>query len=88
MRLGKHISEPQTISTASPQGCVLSPLLLPLYKNNCTSSHQSVKLLTFADDTTLVRLISGGDESAYSLQGDGCEWCFLPFPGHLHLSGP
>ncbi|KAJ8356402.1 hypothetical protein SKAU_G00191960 [Synaphobranchus kaupii] len=32
---------------------------------SCTSSHQSVKLLKFADDTTLIGLISKGDESAY-----------------------
>ncbi|KAK3573428.1 hypothetical protein QTP86_024641 [Hemibagrus guttatus] len=38
----------------SPQGCVLSPLLFSLYTNGCTSGHQSVKLLKFADDTTLI----------------------------------
>ncbi|KAK3526040.1 hypothetical protein QTP70_012767 [Hemibagrus guttatus] len=48
-----------------PQGCVLSPLLFSLYTNGCTSGHQSVKLLKFADDTTLIGLISDGDESAY-----------------------
>ncbi|KAK3530955.1 hypothetical protein QTP70_007257 [Hemibagrus guttatus] len=53
------------ISTGSPQGCVLSPLLFSLYTNGCTSGHQSVKLLKFADDTTLIGLISDGDESAY-----------------------
>ncbi|KAJ8371612.1 hypothetical protein AAFF_G00306770 [Aldrovandia affinis] len=31
----------------------------------CISLHPSVKLLKFADDTTLVGLISKGDESAY-----------------------
>src|SRR4029434_3108791 len=61
VRLGKHDSDPRTISTGSPQGCVLSPLLFSLYTNSCTSSHQSVKLLKFADDTTLIGLISGGD---------------------------
>ncbi|KAF0032178.1 hypothetical protein F2P81_014468 [Scophthalmus maximus] len=65
VKLEKHVSESQTISTGSPKGCVLSPLLFSLYTNGCTSSHQSVKLLKFADDTTLIGLISGGDESAY-----------------------
>ncbi|KAK3562224.1 hypothetical protein QTP86_031027, partial [Hemibagrus guttatus] len=65
VRLGTHVSDLQHISTGSPQGCVLSPLLFSLYTNGCTSSHQSVKLLRFADDTTVIGLISDGDKSAY-----------------------
>ncbi|KAK3538464.1 hypothetical protein QTP86_003682 [Hemibagrus guttatus] len=65
VRLGTHVSDLQHISTGSPQGCVLSPLLFSLYTNGCTSGHQSVKLLKFADDTTLIGLISDGNESAY-----------------------
>ncbi|KAK3550241.1 hypothetical protein QTP86_021288, partial [Hemibagrus guttatus] len=65
VRLGTHVSDLQHISTGSPQGCVLSPLLFSLYTNGCTSGHKSVKLLKFADDTTLIGLISDGDESAY-----------------------
>ncbi|KAF0024881.1 hypothetical protein F2P81_021762 [Scophthalmus maximus] len=60
---GKHVSESQTISTRSPQGCVLFPLLFSLYTNGCTSSHQFVKLLKFPEDTTLIGLISGGDNA-------------------------
>ena len=76
VRLGKLISDPRTISTGSPQGCVLSPLLFSLYTNSCTSSHQSVKLLKFADDTTLIGLISDGDESAYRWEIDQLvTWC-------------
>ncbi|KAK3523794.1 hypothetical protein QTP70_010036 [Hemibagrus guttatus] len=59
-----------------PQGCVLSPLLFSLYTNGCTSGHQSVKLLKFADDTTLIGLISDGDESAYRGEIDRLvSWC-------------
>ena len=47
VNLGIHVSESQTISTKSPQGCILSPLLISLYTNGCTSSHQSVELLKF-----------------------------------------
>ena len=76
VKLGKHVSNSLTISTGSPQGCVLSPLLFSLYTNSCTSSHQSVKLLKFADDTTLIWLISGGDESAYRWEIDHLvTWC-------------
>ncbi|KAJ8342756.1 hypothetical protein SKAU_G00326840 [Synaphobranchus kaupii] len=44
---------------------LLDPLQFAYRANSCTSSHQSVKLLKFADDTTLIGLISNGDESAY-----------------------
>ncbi len=65
VRLGKFSSNTCTISTGAPQGCVLSPLLFSLYTNDCTSKDPSVKLLKFADDTTLIGLIQDGDESAY-----------------------
>lgn len=41
VKLGKHVSDSRTISTRSPQGCVLSPLLFSLHTSRCTSSHQS-----------------------------------------------
>ncbi len=65
VRLGKFSSSTRTISTGAPQGCVLSPLLFSLYMNDCTCKDPSVKLLKFADDTTLIGLIQDGDESAY-----------------------
>ncbi len=40
------------------------PLLFSLYTNDCTSKDPSVKLLKFADDTTLMGLIQDGDKSA------------------------
>ncbi|KAK3508089.1 hypothetical protein QTP70_013446 [Hemibagrus guttatus] len=76
VRLGTHVSDLQHISTGSPQGCVLSPLLCSIYTNGCTSGHQSVKLLKFADDTTLIGLISDGNESAYRGEIDRLvSWC-------------
>ncbi len=76
VRMGKLVSDPRTISTGSPQGCVLSHLLFSLYTNCCSSSHESVKLLTFGDDSTLIGLISDGDESACRWEIDHLvTWC-------------
>uniref|UniRef100_A0A3P8PS83 Reverse transcriptase domain-containing protein n=1 Tax=Astatotilapia calliptera TaxID=8154 RepID=A0A3P8PS83_ASTCA len=76
VRLGKNVSDSRTISTGSSQGCVLSPLLFSLYTNCCTSNHQSVKLIKFADDTTVIGLISDGDESAYRREVERLmSWC-------------
>ncbi len=78
VRLEKLSSSTRTISTGAPQGCVPSPLLLSLYTNDCTSKDPSVKLLKFADDTTLIGLIQNGDESSYRQKVKELPvWCTL-----------
>ncbi len=44
---------------------MLSPLLYALYTYDCTLSHPSNLIIKFADDATVVGLISGGDETTY-----------------------
>ncbi|XP_053735365.1 uncharacterized protein LOC128767377 [Synchiropus splendidus] len=76
VRLGTTVSDTRTLKIGSPQGCVLSPWLFSLYTNCCTSSHESVKLIKFADDTTIIGLISDGDESAYRREVERLvSWC-------------
>ncbi len=65
VRLGPHLSSTRTLSIGSPQGCVLSPLLYCLYIHDCSPAHNDNLIVMFADDTTVVLLISMGDEAAY-----------------------
>ncbi len=78
VRLGKLTSRTLTISTGAPQGCVLSPLLFSLYTNEMHFKDPSVKLLKFADDTTVIGLIQDGDNSAYRREVEQLAvWCSL-----------
>ncbi|KAK3543961.1 hypothetical protein QTP70_032184 [Hemibagrus guttatus] len=65
VRIGNSFSSTTTLSTGAPQGCVLSPLLFTLLIHDCAAMHISNHIIKFADDTTVVGLISKNDESAY-----------------------
>ena len=76
VRVGHHTSTALSLSTGSPQGCVLSPLLYNLYTHDCIPTHHNNILVKFADDTTVVGLISGADESAYRNEVEHLAvWC-------------
>uniref|UniRef100_A0A8C1GTL4 Reverse transcriptase domain-containing protein n=1 Tax=Cyprinus carpio TaxID=7962 RepID=A0A8C1GTL4_CYPCA len=65
VRVGSNTSSTITLHTGAPQGCVLSPLLFTLLTHDCTSSHNSNLFIKYADDTTVVVLISNRDETNY-----------------------
>lgn len=65
VRVGKHTSSTLIINTGAPQGCVLSPLLYTLFTHDCSSSSPSNYVIKFADDTTVLCLITGNNETAY-----------------------
>ncbi len=65
VKINHTLSSLKTISVGAPQGCVLSPLLYSVYTNDCVSHCNSVQIFKFADDTTLIGLITNDNESDY-----------------------
>ena len=57
-----HFTDPHT---GAPQGCLLSPLLYSLFTHDCMAIHTSNSIIKFADDTTIVGLITNHDKTAY-----------------------
>jgi hypothetical protein len=44
---------------------MLNPLLYSLFTHDCVATHTSKSIIKFADDTTVVGLITNNDETAY-----------------------
>ena len=65
-----------TLNTVAPQGCMLSPLLYSLFTHDCVAAHDFNTIITFADNTTVVGLITEDDETAYRVEvRDLAVWC-------------
>ncbi len=76
VRMGNNTSSPLILNTGAPQGCVLSPLLYSLYTHDCTAAHSSNVIVKFADDTTVIGLITDNDETAYREEVSTLtKWC-------------
>ncbi|KAF7649075.1 hypothetical protein LDENG_00147890 [Lucifuga dentata] len=76
VRVGSHTSDTIAVSTGSPQGCILSPLLFSLLIHDCTARFSTNHIIKFADDMTVVGLISNNDESAYRMEVEQLTaWC-------------
>ena len=74
VKVGNNISTSLILNTGAPQGCVLSPLLYSLFTNDCEAKNASNSIIKFADDTTVVGLITNNDETAYREEVRGV-WC-------------
>ncbi|KAI4896466.1 hypothetical protein NFI96_009516 [Prochilodus magdalenae] len=76
VRIGSRTSSTRTVSTETPQGCVLSPLLYTLFTYDCVASQSNTSIIKFADDTTVIGPITGGDETAYRREvAELVDWC-------------
>ena len=62
-------------NTGAPQGCVISPVLFTIYTNDCFKNDDYVKLLKFADDSTIQGLITDNDELYRKYVDSFTDWC-------------
>lgn len=84
VRIGNITSATRSVSIGCPQGCVSSPLLYTLFTHDCVASHQYTSIIKFADDTTVIGLITGGEETEYRAEVASLEvWCR---ENNLHLN--
>ena len=65
VKVNNSLSKPVILNTGAPQGWVLSPFLFTLFTNDCASGNQSVRVVTFSDDTTVIGCVNNANESVY-----------------------
>ena len=70
----------KTLSTGSPQGCVLSPLLFTLYTDELRGSNPASILLKYADDVAIIGLIEKSsilfsEMSYFQTINETTAWC-------------
>lgn len=76
VRIGKALSSTIVLRTGAPQGCCLSPLLYSLFTHDCAARFDNNSIIKFADDTTVIGLISNNDEMAYRREVENLSlWC-------------
>ena len=76
VRVGNNTSAMLIIYKRAPQRCVLSLLLYSSLTHDCMARHDSITIITFADETTVVGLITDNNETAYSEEvRDLSMWC-------------
>ena len=75
VRVNDTMSSVKVVSTGSPQGCVLSPLLFILYTNDCRSTYSNRYFIKLSDDTPLLSLLFNDETGHGHVLHDFVKWC-------------
>ena len=76
VRVGNNTSATLILNTWPPQGCVLRPLLYSLFTHDCTAWHDTDTIIKFANESTVVGLITDNGVTAYREEvRDITVWC-------------
>jgi hypothetical protein len=76
VKIKNSFSSSVSLSTGTPQGCVLSPMLYSIFTYDCTANDEQTMVVKFADDTTICGFIKNNDETAYRQQIETtASWC-------------
>ena len=62
-------------NTGAPQGCVLSPVLYTIYTNDFRCNLKDTHLIKFADDSTVLGLISTSETNYFDSVRHFVNWC-------------
>ena len=65
VKVGNIISFTLILYTGAPQGCVTSPQIHSLFTHDCRATYNTNYIIKFADDTTVIGLITDNDEGVY-----------------------
>ena len=65
VKVNNSLSKPVILNSGTPQCCVLSPFLFTLFINDCVSGNQSVRVVKFSDDTTVIGCVNNANKSVY-----------------------
>jgi hypothetical protein len=68
VKVGKNTSAMLIFDTGAPQWCMLNPIQYSLFTHDCVATHVYNSIIKFAEDTTVVGLITNNDKTAYRVE--------------------
>ena len=76
VKMGGLCSGIRSISTGTPQGCCLSPVLFCLYTSDFNTTHGNCSVIRYADDTVITGYLFNDTIASYKQEVNNfVDWC-------------